>query len=203
MAELGPEPLELIVLAEQAGLRLDQFLAQSFPEYSRVLLRRAINAASARVGGQRTKAAHHLKAGDRVTVALPELPRPRPQAENIPLTILYEDEQVVAIDKPPGMVVHPAKGHWQGTLASALAYHFEQLSQVGGPLRPGIVHRLDRDTSGAMIVAKTDRAHVALARQFEDRTIEKEYFAIVAGEPDRDRDRINVSIGVHPYQREK
>ncbi|MBX9790696.1 MAG: RluA family pseudouridine synthase [Pirellulales bacterium] len=203
MAELSSEPVELFVSSAQAGLRLDQFLAQSFPEYSRVLLRKAINAAAARVDGQRTKAAHHLKAGDRVTIALPELPRPRPQAENIPLRILYEDEHLVFIDKPPGMVVHPAKGHWNGTLASALAFHFEQLSQVGGPTRPGIVHRLDRDTSGVMVVAKTDRAHTALARQFEDRTIEKEYFAIVAGEPDRDRDRINLSIGVHPYQREK
>jgi 23S rRNA pseudouridine1911/1915/1917 synthase len=203
MAELSSEPIELIVSAEQAGLRLDQFLAQSFPDYSRVLLRKVINAAAARVDGQRTKAAHHLKAGERVTISLPELPCPRPQAENIPLRILYEDEHLVAIDKPPGMVVHPAKGHWSGTLASALAYHFEQLSQVGGPTRPGIVHRLDRDTSGVMVVAKTDRAHTALARQFEERTIEKEYFAIVAGEPDRDRDRISLSIGVHPYQREK
>jgi 23S rRNA pseudouridine1911/1915/1917 synthase len=203
MAELSSEPIELVVPPERAGLRLDQFLAQAFPDYSRVLLRKVINAAAARVDGQRTKAAHHLKGGERITIALPELPRARPQAENIPLTILYEDDEIILIDKPPGMVVHPAKGHWTGTLASALSFHFDQLSGVGGALRPGIVHRLDRDTTGVMLVAKTDRAHTALARQFEERTIEKEYFAIVAGVPNLDRDRINQPIGMHPYQREK
>lgn len=203
MAELSNEPIELVVPADRAGLRLDQFLAQAFPDYSRVLLRKVINAAAARVDGQRTKAAHHLKGGERITISLPELPRARPQAENIPLSVLYEDDELVVIDKPAGMVVHPAKGHWTGTLASALSYHFEQLSGVGGALRPGIVHRLDRDTTGVMLVAKTDRSHTALARQFEERTIEKEYFTIVAGVPNLDRDRINLSIGVHPYQREK
>jgi 23S rRNA pseudouridine1911/1915/1917 synthase len=101
------------------------------------------------------------------------------------------------------MVVHPARGHWTGTLASALAYHFEQLSSVGGPARPGLVHRLDRDTSGVILVAKTDRAHLELTAQFERRTTEKEYVAIVAGVPDRDRDVIDLPIGIHPYQREK
>jgi len=101
------------------------------------------------------------------------------------------------------MVVHPAKGHWSGTLTSALAHHFAQLSSTGGPTRPGIVHRLDRDTSGVIVVAKTDRAHLALAAQFEARTVEKEYFALVHPAPDRDRDVIDQPIGVHPYQREK
>jgi 23S rRNA pseudouridine1911/1915/1917 synthase len=101
------------------------------------------------------------------------------------------------------MVVHPARGHWSGTLASALSFHFQQLSQVGGPTRPGIVHRLDRDTSGVMVVAKTDPMHYALAAQFEARTTEKEYLTITAGVPDRDRDRIDQPIGIHPQQREK
>ena len=126
-----------------------------------------------------------------------------PHPEEIPLDILYEDEHIIAVNKPPGMVVHPARGHWSGTLASALSFHFRQLSSVGGPTRPGIVHRLDRDTSGVMVVAKTDPMHFALAAQFENRTTEKEYFAITAGVPDRDRDLIEQPIGMHPHQREK
>ena len=126
-----------------------------------------------------------------------------PHPEEIPLDILYEDEHIIAVNKPPGMVVHPARGHWSGTLASALSFHFRQLSSVGGPTRPGIVHRLDRDTSGVMVVAKTDPMHFALAAQFEARTTEKEYFAITAGVPDRDRDFVEQPIGIHPQQREK
>ncbi len=119
------------------------------------------------------------------------------------LDILYEDQDLVAVNKPPGLVVHPSRGHLGGTLVNALAHHFAQLSGVGGACRPGIVHRLDRDTSGIVVVAKTDAAHMALAAQWEQRTIDKEYFAIVAGVPDRDRDRIDQPIGMHPHQREK
>jgi 23S rRNA pseudouridine1911/1915/1917 synthase len=126
-----------------------------------------------------------------------------PNPENIPLDVLYEDDFLLAVNKPPGMVVHPARGHWSGTLTSALAFHFKNLSQAGGQHRPGIVHRLDRDTSGVIVVAKTDPIHYALAEQFSERTTEKEYFAITAGVPDRDRDRIEQPIGIHPYQREK
>ncbi len=186
-----------------AGCRLDFYLAQQFPGYSRVLLRRVINAAGVKVNDARVKASYHVRAGDRVRIFLPPLEREGPRPENIPLEILYEDEHLAAINKPPGMVVHPAKGHWSGTLTSALAHHFSQLSAVGGPTRPGIVHRLDRDTSGVILAAKTDRAHLSLAAQFEQRTVQKEYFAIVAGVPDRDRDYIDLPIGFHPYQREK
>ncbi len=178
-------------------------MARQFPNYSRVHLRKVINAAYVRVDGLRTKAAHRLRAGQRVSIVLPELPRPAPQSENIPLDILYEDDVLAAINKPPGMVVHPAKGHWSGTLTAALQYHFDQLSSVGGPTRPGVVHRLDRDTSGVIVVAKDDFAHRRLADQFERRTVEKEYFALVAGRPDRDRDSIDQPIGLHPRQREK
>lgn len=197
------EPIELVVDEEYAGARLDWYLAQQFPRYSRVHLRKVINAAAVKLDGQRVKASQLLKAGQRVEVRLPDLPRPGPQPEDIPLEILYEDEHLAAINKPPGMVVHPAKGHWHGTLTGALAFHFEQLSTIGGAVRPGIVHRLDRDTSGVIVVAKHDQAHLHLARQFEQRTVEKEYFAIVVGVPDRDRDRIDAPIGSHPYQREK
>lgn len=201
--ELTSVPQEIVVEERSAGRRLDAYLAARFPRYSRVLIRKIINAAGVKVDGRRSKASLLLKAGQRISVALPQLPQDRPHPENIPLDILYEDEQLVVINKRPGMVVHPAKGHWSGTLASALEFHFEQLSRVGGATRPGIVHRLDRDTSGVMVVAKTDRAHGWLASQFERRTVKKEYFAIVVGGLERDRDIIDQPIGFHPYQREK
>jgi 23S rRNA pseudouridine1911/1915/1917 synthase len=202
--ELSDEPIDLVVDASHAGQRLDFYLAHQFPSYSRVLLRRVINAAGVKVQGKRTKASYHVRAGDSIQIVLPPLAREGPRPEAIPLEILYEDAFLVAINKPPGMVVHPARGHWSGTLASALAHHFNnQLSTVGGPTRPGIVHRLDRDTSGVIVAAKNDRAHLSLAAQFEQRTVQKEYFAIVAGVPDKDRDQIDLPIGFHPYQREK
>lgn len=201
--ELSSEPQDLVVPPEHAGARLDWFLAQQFSSYSRVMLRKVINAAGVQVEGKRVKAAHKLQAGERITIALPELPREGPQPENIPLEVLYEDDHLAAINKPPGMVVHPGKGHWAGTLTAALQFHFDQLSTAGGATRPGIVHRLDRDTSGVIVVAKTDRAHLRLAEQFEARTTEKEYFAICAGQADRDRDTIDLPIGTHPYQRER
>jgi 23S rRNA pseudouridine1911/1915/1917 synthase len=201
--ELSSTPRELVVGEEFGGTRLDWFLAQQFPSYSRVLLRRVINAAAVAVDGKRVKAAHRLRPGERVTISLPDLPREGPRPENIPLDILYEDDHLAVIDKPPGMVVHPAKGHWAGTLTAALQYHFDQLSTAGGPSRPGIVHRLDRDTSGVLVVAKTDTAHLRLAAQFEERTVEKEYLAVCAGAPSLDRDLIDLPVGAHPYQREK
>jgi 23S rRNA pseudouridine1911/1915/1917 synthase len=139
-----------------------------------------------------------------VTVVLPPLPRSAPKPEEIPLEILYDDDWLAVINKPPGMVVHPARGHWSGTLASALQFHFGgKLSTTGGPARPGIVHRLDRDTSGAILIAKGDVSHGKLAEQFHGRTLAKEYFALVAGAPLRDRDVIVAPIGAHPHQREK
>jgi 23S rRNA pseudouridine1911/1915/1917 synthase len=201
---LSSEPVEIEVALEQAGWRLDVFLAHHFPSYSRVHLRRIITAGGVRVNDRGGKPSYRLHPGQRVRVTLPDIPREAPQPEPIPLEILYEDEWLAVINKPPGMVVHPARGHWSGTLASAVQYHFGgKLSTVGGPTRPGIVHRLDRDTSGVIVVAKTDLAHGILASQFQDRRVEKEYFAIVAGTPELDRDRIEQPIGSHPHEREK
>jgi 23S rRNA pseudouridine1911/1915/1917 synthase len=191
------------VTAEEAGRRLDSVLAERFPEFSRAHVQRVIEADGVRVEGKSIKASLKLKAGQRVTITWIDPPREGPQAEEIPLDVLYEDEALAVINKPPGMVVHPSKGHWSGTLASALRHHFENLSTLGGPTRPGIVHRLDRDTSGVIVVAKTDAAHARLSEQFAERALEKEYFAIVTGQPDRDRDRIDLPIGPHPQQREK
>jgi 23S rRNA pseudouridine1911/1915/1917 synthase len=201
---LSAEPVELAVDPAEAELRLDTFLAIHFTDYSRGHLRRVITAGGVEVDGRGSKPAYRLRAGQRVRVVLPEIPRQSPRPENIPLDILYQDDELVVVNKPPGMVVHPARGHWSGTLAGALQFHFGPgLSGSGGPTRPGIVHRLDRDTSGVILVARTDRAHLKLAAQFQHRTIEKEYFAIVAGRPELDRDVIDRAIGVHPQQREK
>ena len=202
--QLSSEPVELVVEASSSGRRLDAFLASHFSDYSRVHLRRVITAGGVKVDGGGGKPAYRLKPGQLVSIVLPEIPREAPTPENIPLDVLYADDYVAAINKPPGMVVHPARGHWSGTLASALQYHFgPELSSSGGPTRPGIVHRLDRDTSGVILVARTDQAHTKLAAQFADRSIEKEYFALVAGSPDLDRDFIEQAIGAHPHKREK
>jgi 23S rRNA pseudouridine1911/1915/1917 synthase len=195
--------VELLVPPDFDGARFDWFVAISLPQFSRVNLRRVINAAALKVNGKRQKAAYRLKAGDQISGTLPPIPREGPEPENIPIEILFEDEALAVVNKPPGMVVHPARGHWEGTLTSALQFHFDQLSEYGGKTRPGIIHRLDRDTSGAIVIAKDDPTHMAIAEQFERRTVEKEYIAIVNGIPNCDRDLIDQPIGAHPSHREK
>lgn len=213
-AEPTPEPLlpddgtpaakqSFQVAESDVGSRLDAFLTSQFPQASRVRIQRGIADGFAKVDGQSRKPSYKLRADQTVEFQLPPPPADGPQAEPIALDLLYEDEVIAVVNKPPGMVVHPAKGHWSGTLASALVHHFEQLSQYGGASRPGIVHRLDRDTSGALVVAKTDAAHANLADQFKARTVRKEYLAVVSGCPDRDRDLIDYPIGDHPSQRER
>lgn len=199
------EPLlELTVEEADAGRRLDIVLAERLPQFSRSLLKKAIEAGGVSVGERRERPAYRLEPGDAVRVDRVDSVAEGPTPEAIPLDFLYEDDDLVAVNKPPGMVVHPAKGHWAGTLAAALAHHFgDALSKTGGPTRPGIVHRLDRDTSGVIVVAKHDQAHERLAEQFQDRSTEKEYLAIVLGEPDRDADVIDEPIGPHPHVREK
>jgi len=219
-AEVQQAAVHFTISAEDAGVRLDAFLARELPDYSRTHLRRAISAGGVNIlppaadddsnhvssGSEqrRGKPSYRLRPGERLRFLLPEIPREAPRPENIPLDVLYEDEHMVAVNKPPGMVVHPSRGHWSGTLASALQFHYGQsLSATGGPSRPGIVHRLDRDTSGVLVVARTDVDHAKLSAQFAERTTQKEYFAIGAGRLDRDRDVIRQPIGTHPHQREK
>jgi 23S rRNA pseudouridine1911/1915/1917 synthase len=209
--ETDPAPgSEVVVVVgdESAGMRLDQFLVREFPGHSRSFLARAIEKSAVRVDGVTARASHRLRAGSSVCFTVPEPPRAGPAAEEIPLVFVHVDESIAVVDKPPGMVVHPAKGNWKGTLAGALIWHLggadgAGLSTAGGATRPGIVHRLDRDTSGVIIVARSEEAHHALARQFERRTVEKTYLAITQGAPQFDRDEINLPIGIHPYQREK
>ena len=186
--------------------RLDIFLAHHYRQYSRTLIRNAIMNGGTIIDGEddatHGKPSYRLKTGQSVSFTLPELPYTVPLPEPIPLDILYEDEYFAVINKPPNMVVHPSSGHWSGTMTAALAYHFGgQLSSNRGPVRPGIVHRLDRDTSGAIIVAKDNRIHAKLAELFERHEIEKEYFAIVLGVPHLDRDMIDVPVKVHPRKR--
>jgi 23S rRNA pseudouridine1911/1915/1917 synthase len=191
------------VLESEHGARIDAMLALLLDSYSRVFLRKVVQEGHARVDGEPVKPSFKVRAGQQIEVDLPPPPDDGPIPENIPLNIIFEDEALIAIDKPPGMVVHPAKGHWKGTLTSALAHHFQQLSDVGGPTRPGIVHRLDRDTSGVILIAKSNGVHLKLSEQFEQRGVNKEYLAIVVGRVQLDRDVIRLPIGPHPYQRDK
>ena len=210
--EPQPEPgdeVTLVVEPTDVGGRLDVFLVRAFPNRSRSFLARAIDKGAVRVDGLTARASLKRRAGSLVRFTVPEPPRDGPAAEEIPLDFLYIDEWMAVVNKPAGMVVHPAKGNWKGTLASALKWHLEQgdagagLSTAGGSTRPGIVHRLDRDTSGVIVVARTEEAHHALASQFEQRTTVKTYLAITQTVPQFDRDEINLPIGIHPYQREK
>ena len=191
------------VLPEEAGWRLDLYLARLYPQYSRVLLRNAIQSGGMTVDGKGGKPAYRLKPGQTVRFTLPELPRSSPIPEEIPLEILYEDDVLAVVNKPADMVVHPSRGHWSGTLVSALAYKYDELSTVRGPERPGIVHRLDRDTSGVILIAKNNVSHARLAGLFQTKKIHKEYFAIVSGVPPFDSDVVDLPIGHHPKNREK
>lgn len=203
-ALIAQERVEFVVPEEHSGKRVDLFLTMVLDGYSRVFLRKIIVDNQVSVDGQVVKPAFKVFAGHRVLIQLlPPPPTDGPIAENIPLDVLFEDDAMIVINKPAGMVVHPAKGHWSGTLTAALAFHFQSLSDAGGPARPGIVHRLDRDTSGVIVIAKTNEVHFKLSAQFEAREVQKTYLAIVAGMLDRDRDRIHQPIGHHPYQRDK
>lgn len=203
-ASVALRDFDFVVTEEYSGKRVDLVLALLLDSYSRVFLRRIVMENKVCVNGKPVKPAFKVFTGQTITVnLLPPPPKDGPIPENIPLDIIFEDDCLVIVNKFPGMVVHPAKGHWSGTLTAALAYHFQQLSDAGGPTRPGIVHRLDRDTSGVIVIAKTNEVHFKLCAQFESRGVNKTYLAIVAGALDRDRDRIIQPIGNHPYQRDK
>jgi 23S rRNA pseudouridine1911/1915/1917 synthase len=202
-------PLTLTVTPEDAGTRLDRVLAARLAELSRTRLKALIQGGAVTAGGRAAlDPGYKVKAGEILTVAVPPPEPAEPAGEAIPLSILYEDDQVIVIDKPAGLVVHPAAGHQTGTLVNALIAHCgASLSGIGGVMRPGIVHRLDKDTSGVMVVAKTDRAHKSLSEQFADhgRTgdLERGYLAMVWGVPDRPRGTVDAPIDRHPHARDK
>jgi len=195
--------LEHRVPAELAGQRLDAALAKLEPGLSRAQVRRLIEQGAVTVSGAVVKPAHRLRGGELVSGAVPEPEPSEVGAEAIPLAILYQDADLALIDKPAGLVVHPAPGHSGGTLVNALLHHLTDLSGVGGELRPGIVHRLDKDTSGVLVVAKNDAAHRALAAQFKLHSVLREYLALVRGAPRAARGRIEAAIGRHPKDRKR
>jgi 23S rRNA pseudouridine1911/1915/1917 synthase len=190
------------VPADSDGIRLDHFLVSVWAEPSRSQIQRLIKDGRVEVEGRPAKPNRPLKSGQSVSVDVPALVEPAPKAEALPLPIVYQDSDIIVVNKPAGMVVHPAAGHATGTLVNALLYHVDDLSGIGGEKRPGIVHRLDRGTSGLMVVAKHDAAHEELARQFHDREVEKEYIALVWGTVVAGR-RIDEPIGRDPGNRTK
>jgi 23S rRNA pseudouridine1911/1915/1917 synthase len=200
---LSETPQVFEVKVRQEGKRIDAYLASRYSDYSRCVIQKIIDADAVLVDGRPVKASYRVRPGDRVQIRLPDLPETTPQPEEIPLEVVYEDEVLTVVNKPPGMVTHPSRGNWRGTLVNALQFHYDTLSTLAGEHRPGIIHRLDRDTTGLLIVAKEERAHRKLALQFELREIQKEYLALVSGVPQRHSDYIEQSIGFHPTNRQK
>ncbi|MGF1579906.1 MAG: RluA family pseudouridine synthase [Gemmataceae bacterium] len=184
-------------------IRLDQYLVNHCAELSRSVVQKAITQGKVTVNEKKAKASYKVRPRDFIRIELPEPIYAAPQPEDIPLDILYQDEHLALINKPYDMVVHPAKGNWKGTLVNALQFHFAHLSQINGDYRPGIVHRLDRDTSGVILVAKEETTHRKLGMQFEKRQVFKEYLAITQGVLGRDSDYVEKRIGHHPYERVK
>src|ERR1700722_16280142 len=197
------------VAEEEAGGRLDRVLAAHVPALSRTRLKALVLAGRVAIGGRTIRdPGHRVNVGDRLTVVVPPPEEAAPQAEAIPLAIVHEDDDLIVIDKPKGLVVHPAAGNRTGTLVNALLAHCgASLSGIGGVKRPGIVHRLDKDTTGLMVVAKNDRAHQSLAKQFADHgrtgAMRRGYMAFIWGVPNRQRGTIDAPIDRHPFAREK
>ena len=186
------------------GERIDRFISECISDKSRSYIQKLIKDGMVSVNGKKVKANYKLDDQDEITVIIPELEIPDILPENIPLDILYEDEDVLVVNKPKGMVVHPAPGHYTGTLVNALMYHCkDQLSGINGVSRPGIVHRIDMDTTGSLLVCKNDQAHHILAEQLKNHTITRRYEAIVHGNLKEDTGTICASIGRHPIDRKK
>ena len=196
------DAIEFIVNGDAEGQRLDRFLVTVLADHSRSQIQKLIADGHVQVSSRDARPNLAVRAGDRVVVNLPDAAPSSIQAEAVALEILYQDADLVVINKPPGMVVHPGAGHASGTLVNALLHHITDLGGVGGELRPGIVHRLDRGTSGVMVVAKNDAALQELSRQFHDRAVEKEYIALVWGVVQAGR-RIDAAIGRDPVHRQK
>jgi 23S rRNA pseudouridine1911/1915/1917 synthase len=193
--------VDLKAEAQDSGKRLDSFLHERLPDFSRSRLQSWIKEGRVLVNGASVRASYLIRGSESLSVVPPELPPLKAQAEELPIRILYQDNDVVVVDKPAGMVVHAGAGHHTGTLVNALLHHFGSLSSVNGDLRPGIVHRLDRETSGVLVVARTDRAHQSLAAQFHDRKVEKVYLALVNGHMKTKMGRITAPITRDPVRR--
>lgn len=195
---------EIFVTEELAGDRIDRFLADQCGELSRSYVQKLLKAGEVFVGGKAVKASFKVSEGDFISFEVPEASEPEILPENIPLDILYEDHDVILVNKPKGMVVHPAAGHYSGTLVNALLYHCrDDLSGINGVLRPGIVHRIDMDTTGVLIVCKNDLAHNSIAAQLKEHSITRRYQAIVHGVLKADAGTVDSPIGRHPQDRKR
>ena len=195
---------EFNLQVEEKSERLDRYLSQESADLSRSRIQQLIEQGNVQLNGQVcTSKKISLKAGDRITLVIPEIQPLELKAENIPLDVLYEDDQLIILNKPAGLVVHPAPGHYDGTLVNALLAHCPNLPGIGGVQRPGIVHRLDKDTTGAIAIAKTDIAYQSLQAQLQAKTARREYLGVVYGAPKVESGTINLPIGRHPQDRKK
>ncbi len=201
MPETPASQQQLIAASGDAGRRLDLFLAERVPQLSRTRIQELIREGLVLVGGRIAKAAHRISAGEVIEVKVQPRPALAAAPEDLPLDLLLVDDEFVVVNKPAGMVVHAGAGHARGTLVNALLHRLGKLSGAGGPLRPGIVHRLDKETSGAMIVARNDRAHEHLAEQFRSRNVRKIYVALVHGKLPKDSGTITLPISRDPHRR--
>jgi 23S rRNA pseudouridine1911/1915/1917 synthase len=183
--------------------RIDKYLHGRFRNFSRVMLQKQISTGSVKVNGKTVKPSFKLSPGDKIDLTLPTPASKDILPEDIPLNIIYEDDDIIVLNKQPDIIVHPARGNTHGTLVNALTFYSDKLSSGLGEFRPGIVHRLDKDTTGVMVVTKNDIAQWKIAKQFENRQIKKNYLAIVHGTPELTADRINAPLGTHPRVREK
>lgn len=199
----GREKREFVVEGKDAGLRLDIFLLSKLPGFTRSRIQKLIKDNLVRVSGKHEKPGYRVKAGEKIEVILPEIKESGIVPENIPLKILYEDEHIIVIDKPSGMVVHPGAGVERGTLVNALLFHRPEISRVGSEKRPGIVHRLDKETSGVMVVAKNDFAYNFLQKEFKERRVKKEYIAVVHCNLKEKKGKIDLAIGRDRVDRKK
>lgn len=192
-----------ILVDEEDNERLDSFLAEEIDEISRSYIQKLIKNELVTVNDKSVKSSYLINQGDKIIVTLPEPKKLDVKSENIPLEIVYEDDDVAVVYKPKGMVVHPAPGNYSGTLVNALLYHLENLSSINGIIRPGIVHRIDKDTSGLLMVAKSNQAHLNLSEQLKEHTITRKYYALVVGNIIEEEGTINAPIGRHPVDRKK
>jgi 23S rRNA pseudouridine1911/1915/1917 synthase len=197
------KPIEFVVTENDAKLRLDQFLARRLPEYSRSRLQQLIRSGFVRLNEQTTRPRHVVRRGDKIDLREPPVEKIDVQPEPIPLEIIFEDNDLIVINKPAGLTVHPGAGQREHTLVNALLSHCATLSGIGGKERPGIVHRLDKETSGCLVVAKNDMAHRELSKQFAARIVEKVYLALVAGRLRKATGIIEGKIGRHPVHRQR